>query len=614
VSRLLAWFATLGLAGAALGAKAAEDAPARPLAGAAKSTPEKPYGGHVVVFADTDDDDDDGVPDGSASALTGPATSELLPLPARARVAAPVSSVLRVVAGGRPWLGPGKSPSPAWLQGLTAGTATVAVDGAPLEVAVVEVLLLDGRGARIDLARSHASISRRLPAVFSSDARAEPADPDALRWVLAGPRAALPDEVRLSSTRPGGAALDSVARLPLEPYACPPGLSPALTCRATPLAWATTDAIERSDPVQSARWIQAEVGGRLTLYAAGEKGASVRVGGPRVTAVGPIERLRGTLRVHVLRTARGGMPAIGGDDAGARALARAEIDVASRLWGQCGIHFGPPGAQDIAVRDPPPVYLLAIGCNLGLPASGGELRFSVAGRRVRVPTRAGQTPAEVAGAVARALAALGVSASVSPNPPTEGAPFSTADVLVRRADGALAELKPDGAAPLSSDASLGACLGEVDFADGIEHFTDIDAPAGTVEERALVKAFEDGDPTTLDVFIVPAFSGAGRIGESFVHEPGSSIQNVVILDRAGIRAGARSFVLAHELGHVLLDLPGHPDDYGVDRPSDLMDADAADPSMFGPRRLSIEECERAVRQSGPNAALPLLSPWPLTKQ
>src|SRR6185295_1611035 len=125
--------------------------------------------------------------------------------------------------------------------------------------------------------------------------------------------------------------------------------------------------------------------GVITLSANGRKAASVRVGGPRETAVGSIERLRGKLRFHVLRSARGGMPAIGGDDAGARALARAEIDVASRLWGQCGIHFGPPAAQEIQIHDPPPTYLLALGCELGLPASGGEIRFSVGGRRVRVP-------------------------------------------------------------------------------------------------------------------------------------------------------------------------------------------------------------------------------------
>jgi hypothetical protein len=135
-----------------------------------------------------------------------------------------------------------------------------------------------------------------------------------------------------------------------------------------------------------------------------------------------------------------------------------------------------------------------------------------------------------------------------------------------------------------------------------------------VEERTLVKAYDDGDPTTVDVLLIPAFGGAGRIGESFVDEEGAAIQNTVILDRASVRAGARSYVLAHELGHVLLDLPGHPDDYGVDRPSDLMDADAADPTIFGPRRLSIEECERAVRQSGPQTATPLLSAWPLTLQ
>jgi hypothetical protein len=165
--------------------------------------------------------------------------------------------------------------------------------------------------------------------------------------------------------------------------------------------------------------------------------------------------------------------------------------------------------------------------------------------------------------------------------------------------------------PLSSDATLSVCLGEVSLGDGLAHFDDLDAVAGTIEERALVKAYQDDDPGTIDVFVVPSFSKTGRIGESFIDTDGSAIQNVVIVDRAGIRAGSRSYALPHEIGHVLLDMPGHPDDFGVDRPWVLMDADAADATIFGPRRLSVGDCERAVRQSGPASGSSLLVPWPL---
>ena len=113
--------------------------------------------------------------------------------------------------------------------------------------------------------------------------------------------------------------------------------------------------------------------------------------------------------------------------------------------------------------------------------------------------------------------------------------------------------------------------------------------------------------------MIPNFAQSGRIGESFIYADGSSVRNAVIIDRAAIRAGARSYALAHELGHILLDMPGHPDDYGVDQPSSLMDADAADPTIFGPRRLTVADCERALRQSGPRAPVPLLEDWPLFK-
>ena len=42
-----------------------------------------------------------------------------------------------------------------------------------------------------------------------------------------------------------------------------------------------------------------------------------------------------------------------------------------------------------------------------------------------------------------------------------------------------------------------------------------------------------------------------------------------------------------------------------------MDADAADATIFGPRRLTVQECERALRQSGPTAPVPLLDEWEL---
>jgi hypothetical protein len=566
----------------------------------------------LVVFADRDDDDDDGIADGQEERLSKPSLADVLPLPvAPKRVGALEKGCLRWLVDDRPWLGGGNAPRKLGLQGLCAGRWSIEVNGEAQPVEVLELLAVDGRGARVDLATSHAAISRRLPTELYSEAPDREEDPDALRWIVVGPEGSLPDKVSVRSMRPDGRRLDALEVIELAPDPCPDGTAPELSCRRTPLIRATGDRTDRTHPESSARSLRAEVGGRLIVSIGGRKAAGIRVGGPRATSVGQIDRLRGKVSFHIMRLAPGGMPAIGGDDGGALGMARDELDTASGLWGQCGIHFGNPSEQPMAVHDPPPPHLLAIGCDLGLPASGGEIRFAVEGRRVRVGTSARQSPIEVAERVAKALAGLGFSATPSVNARVAPAAFPTVDVLVRKRDGSLATLKPDGSAPLSNDATLGACIGQVNLADGLTHFSDSDAVSGTLEERTLIKAFQDADPTTVDIFIVPAFGGAGRIGESFVDGERASIQNVVILDRAGIRAGARSFALAHELGHILLDMPGHPDDFGVDLPSALMDADAADSSIFGPRRLSVAECERAVLQSGPSSPLPLLADWPL---
>jgi len=487
---------------------------------------------------------------------------------------------------------------------LLSGSLLLASGSAFGDVAVVA---LDSWGKNVDARRSNASIERTPPEASKGGIDAS-TDPDALRFVVGARDKELPKSITIVASEPGGAMIDRL-EMPLMDVPCPAGLGPA--CRTTALVRAVADDIDRNHPLVKDRSIRAEVGGTLSVVSGGRTLSAIRVGGPRMTPMGPIARLRGNMRLLIVRDRPKGPLPFGVDEAGAKTLAQRQLGLANALWGQCGISFGPDAEADIRIVDPPPAYLLALGCDVGLPSSGGEIRVRADGRDVRAELRARMTPLAAGRAVARALEQAGFSARVSENSRIEPGADRTADVLVRRRDGQFATLERPVDGRLSTDATMTACIGGVDLSDGLDHFVDVDAPAGTVEERALVKAFDDGDPSTIKVFMIPAFAGGGRIGESFIYADRSSVRNVVIEDRAGIRADRASFALAHELGHILLDMPGHPDDYGVDVPTLLMDSDAADPSAFGPRRLTLSECARAYRQSGPRAPVPLLTPWPL---
>jgi hypothetical protein len=568
----------------------------------------------LVLYADLDDDDDDGVADRDTAGASPRDVFWMSATGSEPRgLRAIVGDAVRVTTGVRTATASRFSPlrgGRLGFQGLGTGRATVDLTTGPVELAVCAAFARDASGGLVDLVTSHASLSRALPEDLAMQMDAW-SDDDALAWGLACPSGTLPKALTVESFRPSGHRLDMTPPLSLVPEPCGRGFGPGLECAVTRPVRATVDVVDRVYPTVADRSLAAEVGGRLVVTAEGRKVASIRVGGPRTAAFRDVPRLRARLRFHLVREAPSGLPPVGGDDAHALALARAEARSASMLWGQCGVHFGPESEIDVRVVDPPPRYLLAVGCDVGLPASGGVVAFVADGKHVRVPTRAGEAPVSVAGEIARAVARVGLRATVSLNARIASGALRTADVLVRRADGTLVDLSPEPAAPLSTDASLTACIGEVNLADGLSHFDDLDSPAGTLEERTLVKALQDDDPSTIEVLVVPGFSRTGRIGESFIDTEGSQLQNVVIVDRTGIRSGARSYALPHELGHVLLDLPGHPDDFGVDRPWMLMDADATDASIFGPRRLSVEDCERALRQSGPGSNGPLLEVWPL---
>ncbi|MBI4953300.1 MAG: hypothetical protein HY908_14810 [Myxococcales bacterium] len=595
------------------------------------------------LVVDADDDDGNRIPDGEQDVVRPSAELGELALDRAMRGAVvALAGPVRLLADGRPLADGARVPAGVRtlaVQATAPGPAVVAIGAARLARSAVEVVALAGTGAEIDLARSHASLVRLPPARLGPDPAASDGDADALRFVLAGRPEDLPAAVALAAFAASGRRLGTLGRVELSPASCPARLAAAagLACRSTPPIRVVSDEIDAEHPVAAARSIVGELGGVLVLErmpsgdapgpetggpgrAAGALGLeparaklqALRIAAPRGGPFAGLERLRGKLRVSLVRLAPGGTAPIGGDDAGARAMARLALARANQLWGACGVSFGPEDELLVSIVDPPPSHLLAVGCDHGLPArADGALRFAVGGVRVAVPFAAGQLPAEVARLVAARLRALGLGAEVSDNPPIAAAAYGASDVLVRRPGGALASLDLDPEAPLSSDPNLAACIGAVDLDDGLQHFGDVDAVAGTVEERTLLTAFDDGDPRTVDVVVVPGFAHGGRIGESFIGADGGPLRNVIVVDRGGVQASRASFTLAHELGHVLLDDPGHPDDYGLDAPTELMDADAANPSAFGPRRLGLAECARVLSEAGPGARLPLLESWPL---
>jgi hypothetical protein len=598
----------------ALGAIVAAPNPAA----AADDTPVR-----VVLWADRDDDDADGRPDGEQRALPPATHIDLVPIDKRF-----MGAVFQVTSGGEharvvlgkdgPLAWNRAVAEPGWFQGLSPGRVEIVAKlpdkRVRLTIEVRGVDVRDGAGQVVDMTRSHASLERTPPSRVEGPADVPYDDPDALRVVVAlpddGPGLDGDREVAVESLSSLGARLDAMPRLALSASTCARPY-PGMRCWASAPLRLVIDDVDRNHPLVAERSIKAEVGGAIVLRDGGHKAQMIRVLGPRSTPVGPMRRLRATLRPFVLRVTPGGAPAIGGTDVGAINALRAELGSASAIWGQCGLTFGDARTLDVKLVDPPPSHLVAIGDDLGVAASGGEVRLRVEGKPVTIPTAAGQLPDTVASNLARALERAGLAAFVSPNARIAPGLAPSVDVSVRRKDGSLVSVEAVPGVPLSSDATLTVRVGSVDLSDGLQHFTDMDAMAGTLEERTLLKAIDDGDPTTIEVVVVPLFAGGGRIGESFIGSDLSSVRNVVLLDRAGIRARKSSLTLAHELGHVLMDLPGHPDDYGVDTPTLLMDSDAADASPFGPRRLTVEECARVVRQAGPRARVPLLVDWPV---
>lgn len=421
-----------------------------------------------------------------------------------------------------------------------------------------------------------------------------------VRWVVWTSPSRSVTSLRVRSLGPHGEPLAERA-LPLRPGACPEGVPARVACWRSSVQRLVMDEVDAQHPAAQGSSLLAEVGGQVVVSAGAGPVGSWRVGAPR--ELGGRGFLAARLRVAVVRISEQGSPAVGEEATDAVQRARAAVRAASLVWGQCGVTLE---VEQVEVVAPPPPRFLTVGCGAGLPARGGRVRWRLGGRPLEVRVEPGDSPERAARRIGRAIERSGARARYAWNVRAESAALPSVDVSAVDSRGRTLELAADGAAPLSQDAALCVQLGSVDLTDGLSHFSNDDAALGTVEERALLSAFDDGDPSTIEVLVVPSFAGASRIGESFLAREGAGRFNAVIVDRIGLRASVRSYTLAHELGHVLLNLPRHPDDYGVDTTSQLMDADAADASIFGPRRLTLADCRRALTESGPDAFVPLL--------
>ncbi len=477
---------------------------------------------------------------------------------------------------------------------------------ADLPITVVGLAFLDGANAVVDATRSSLQTSNEVANGDSlprgNDVAGTSPDPDNFRVEAFAPGIAAA-AVRVEARYPG-------ARLPrsvLEPL---PMAGSSQGAARSPFLRLVADTMDWTAPGVTRRVLRADLRDRVSAALAAPDGQVVstdlRVGRPG-NEDGPQAARRGRWRIHVLRMSPGGPIALGVDEATARKIAADQIAAANEVYAACNVTFGPPEETPVSIADPPGPTMLSIGDADGLRSSGGEVRFTVNGTAVGpAPVGRNWKPHQTAAAVAQAIAAAGFVPEVSENAPFDHGAGRSADILVRDRSGALVRIAPQEGRPLTTDRRQSVSIGSVDLSDGLAEFNNASSSSGTLEERTMIKALSDDDPATIELFIVNRFTGGGRQGEAFIERDGGMIRNTLVLDRTGIRQSRAAWTQAHEAGHVLLDDPYHPDNFGEDRPWLLMDADASLADVTGPKRLSDDECARIERESGPRASPALL--------
>ncbi len=579
----------------------------------------------LLLAVDDDDDDDDGVVDNrQAERVPTDDLAEVVIQPgAGGGVRISTLGGIRVLRMGKPLATPftlsaDELPTPLSLQATRpslAGhpAALLATQGEQtfrLAVQTVDLALLDGNNRRLSAARDAVGLSHRVTNDRSlprgNDYEAVSPDPENIRvQVLDASAQGKRLAARLEAVSADGKHVrDSVDLSLVRPEVGQPFRS-----RFVRLVGDQVDLLARGvagQVLQVALRDQVRIVYQTPL---GEVRQSLRVGRPGDEDA-PRAAREAMLRVVVLRAYPGGPPVIGVDDMSALRIVREELALANEIWLQCDITFGPPSETSIEIVDPPGGTLLSVADGDGLPARGGSVRFRVDGQNIGpIEVPAGAPAQDTALRIARVVRGAGFTAVVTLNPPAVFGAGASADLLIRRRDGGFVQIDPIEGVPLTTDKQQSISVGRVDLGDGLEEFDNMTAQGGTLEERTLIKALADDDPSSIDLFIINRFTHGTRQGEAFIAASVGPITNAVLLDRNGLRQRETAWTMAHELGHVLLNQPLHPDNVGADIPTLLMDSDNNRGTVNGPKRLLRNDCLRVRHEAGERAVPPLLRPY-----
>jgi hypothetical protein len=567
----------------------------------------------IALAVDRDDSDDDGVSDGdqTTSVPTNDAVELVVPSSPAGPVTVSVLGGLRVLRSGKTMPTPftlrsDELPAPLWLQAIEPSTgsrplALLLARGSEVvrkPLHAVDLTFLDAQNRPLRPALQGLSISQRVTsdASLPRSSEHEIKSRDARNFrlqiidsVAIGKRI----EAQLESLGQDGRLRHTISLSLVREDTSQPFRSRFVRL--------VGDHVDRD-----ARGVAGQVllvGLRDTVrlvYTAGGRRIeqALRVGRPG-DEVSPIAARQASLRLFVLRAVAGAAPIIGVDDASALRLVQDEIVSANEIWLQCNITFGSPAEVPVEIVDPPTAGFIAVANRDGLPARGGVIQLRADGKAApAIVVPSGSTAIDTALRIAEALRSIGFDAQVTVNPKTVFGAASSADVVVRRRNGQLARIDAAPGTPITTDLQQRIEIGVVDLGDGLEEFDNMTAASGTLEERMLIKTLADDDPTTIDLFIINRFTHGTRQGEAFIEASAGAIGNAVILDRTGLRHRETAWTMAHEIGHVLLNQPLHPDNVGRDRPWLLMDSDNSRGTVNGPKRLTPQECSQARDTAG----------------